>query len=343
MLTVLGFALTGCRLGNGSTGPSIRITRIPPSEENGADKLDVIEGQVTGGTAGQQIVLYAKNGSWWIQPLVGQPITKPRANFSWINNIHLGTEYAALLVEPGYRPAANVNQLPPVGKGVAAVVTTKGSAPGAVSKMISFAGYDWRLRTAPSDRGGRSQYEPSNVMVDSAGAMHLHITRKDNDWTCAEATLSRSFGYGTYSIVVRDVSQLEPAAVLTAFTYDYAGGDQNNREMGIETSRWGDPTTLNGQYVLQPFYVPANATRFMAPAGPLTHTIHWEPGRATFRTVRGEHADSNAPAVGEHTFTSGVPSPGTETIRLNLYVFRNSTQPLQHDNEVVIEKFEYLP
>ncbi len=58
---------------------------------------------------------------------------------------------------------------------------------------------------------------------------------------CAEVILTRSLGYGTYSFVVRDVAQLEPAAALGMFTWDDLGVEQNHREMGVEISRWGDP------------------------------------------------------------------------------------------------------
>lgn len=61
---------------------------------------------------------------------------------------------------------------------------------------------------------------------------------------------------------MRDTSKLEPAVVLALFTWDYAGGDDNNREMDVEISRWGDPANKNAQYVVQPFHVPANVARF---------------------------------------------------------------------------------
>jgi hypothetical protein len=317
--------------------------RIPPAVEGGPDTLDILEGRATGAAPGQFVVLYARNSTWWLQPLVSQPFTQLRGDGSWTNSTHVGTEYAALLVDPGYRPATNLAELPPTGNGVAAVASARGSAPGTVSKMISFSGYEWRLRTVASDRGGRSQYDPANASVDSTGALHLRISRKGDDWSCVEVALNRSFGYGTYSISVRDTSQLEPAAVFSVFTYDYAGGAQNNREMGVETSRWGDTGSQNAQFVLQPFFVPANAARFPAPAGPLTYSMRWETGRLSFRTVQGLHADEKARAVAEHVFTSGVPSPGTETMRMTLYVFRSAALPLQHENEVVVEKFEYLP
>jgi len=113
--------------------------------------------------------------------------------------------------------------------------------------------------------------------------------------------------------------------------------------MDIEVSRWGDPTDKNAQFVLQPFYVPENTSRFTMPAGVLTNSFRWGPGRVSFRTVRGPEAESTAQPVAKHVFTSGVPSPGIESVRMSLYIFRSAHQPLKSENEVVVEKFEYLP
>ena len=113
--------------------------------------------------------------------------------------------------------------------------------------------------------------------------------------------------------------------------------------MSVELSRWGDTASKNAQYVVQPYYVPANVLRFMAPPGALTHSFRWEPGRVTFRTVRGSTTDNESHVVAEHVFTSGVPSPGSESVHLNLYIFGNADKSLQKEVEVVIEKFEYLP
>jgi hypothetical protein len=42
-------------------------------------------------------------------------------------------------------------------------------------------------------------------------------------------------------------------------------------------------------------------------------------------------------------FTFGVPTPGQETFQLLFYVVASEKSPLKKENEVVIEKFEYLP
>ncbi|MBX3280794.1 MAG: hypothetical protein KF868_22580 [Acidobacteria bacterium] len=313
---------------------------MPQADEAGRDKHDIIEGRVLGARAGQQIVLYARTGAWWVQPLVNQPFTKIQSNSEWTNATHLGTEYAALLVEPNYRPPAATDTLPTPGGAVAAVAIVKGrSSP--PSKMLQFSGYEWRVRSAPSNRGGKNLYDPGNAWVDASGALHLRIAKADDNWTCAEVSLNRSMGYGTYSFTVRDTSELELPVAFVMFTFDYAGADQNYREVNIEISRWGDPTSHNAQYVIQPYYMAANVARFTVPAGVLTHSFRWEPGRVSFRTVRGAGAAGRA--VAEQVFTSGIPSPGIEATRMALYVFRSSRLPLRNGAEVVIEKFEYLP
>jgi hypothetical protein len=336
--------LNGCRSPHAASTPSIEFTRVPPATEGGQDKIDVIEGRVTDPRPGQQIVLYAKSGTWWVQPLVNEPFTRVNADATWTNATHVGTEYAALLVEPGYKPQTTLSTEPAVGGGVAAVAVAKGGSSGPwITQTLFFSGYEWRIRNAPSDRGGHNNYDSSNAWTDSDSALHLRIAKVFGKWTCAEVTLTRSLGYGTYSFVVRDTTQLEPAAIFSIFTWDYAGNEQYHREMDIEVSRWGDPTNKNAEYVVQPFYLAENVSQFRLPAGVVTHSFRWEPGRVSFRTVQGTRANSGISPVAEHVFTSGVPSAGIESARMSLYMHGGEKAPLQNGAEVVIEKFEYLP
>lgn len=329
-------ACYGCRREQSSDTPSITFTRIPQADPAGSASNDIIEGRVTGGSPGQKIVLYAKTGKWWVQPLVDQPLTDLRPNFRWTNATHLGTHYAALLVKDGYRPERVLDSLPETGGNILAVAVVPG-AEQPPSPVVDFSHYQWRLRDAPSSRGGRNVYSPANISVDEQGAMRLRIARTEDDWSCAEASLTRNLGYGTYEFVVRGLETLEPAAVFGMFTYDYASGALRNREMDIEISRWGDPANKNAQYALQPYDVATNVHRFNVPAGTLTFSFRWEQGRITFRTLRG-------PArVSERAFTAGVPSPGIESIRVALYVYRAAIVKLQHPMEVVIERFTYYP
>jgi hypothetical protein len=334
-----------CRPQPAAGDPAIAFTIVPEASAGGPERVAPVSGRVTGARPGQQIVLFARGGSlWWIQPLSTQPFTPIEADGTWKSEIHLGTEYAAVLAAPGYSPPSTLDTLPEPGGAVIAVATVQGTgsyAP-APTETLTFSGYEWEVRQVPSDRGGQNDYDPANAWTDDDGHLHLKLSQRDGRWASAEVALTRSLGYGTYIFTVRDVSALDPAVAFGMLTWDDHGADQNHRELDIEISQWGDRSIPNAQYVLQPYYVPANVARFAAPAGRLTHSFRWEPGRAYFRTVRGARVDAT-PAVADHEFTTGVPTPGTERVRINLYFFRFASSPPQQEAEVVIERFQYLP
>ena len=323
---------------------SIQITRVPPSDPGGPQKLDYIEGSVQGAQPGQQVVLYAHSGIWWVQPLAGQPVTKILPDGRWKNSTHLGTEYAALLVDANYHPQVQTSTLPDRGNGVIEVAVAKGTPnPSFVAKTLHFSGYDWVARSAGSDRGGEpNEYSPDNTWVDEKGFLHLRMQDQNGKWTCAEVYLTRSLGYGTYRFVVQDSAHLSPSAVFGLFTWDLAHSHDFRNEIDVELSRWGDPKSKNAQYVIQPFYIPENVSRFTVPAGEVTHSFRWEPGKVSFMSFRGSRDSSSTP-INRHIFASGVPSPAEEAIHINLYDFLHSKNPVQQPSEVVIEKFEYLP
>jgi len=120
--------LSGCRSGTTNTAPTIELIRIPLEDEGGTGKMAAIEGRVTGARPGQQIVLFARSGAWYVQPFTEQPFTKIQPDSTWRNSTHLGTEYAAMLVEPEYRPPAVTDVLPNRGGGVIAVAVAPGEA-----------------------------------------------------------------------------------------------------------------------------------------------------------------------------------------------------------------------
>jgi hypothetical protein len=332
--------LSGCRSSPDRGEPAIEFTRVPVSGEGNPDKLEAIEGRVSGAQPGQRIVLFARSGPWWVQPFANQPFTAIQPDSTWRNLTHPGSAYAALLVDSRFHPLSTAAALPGKGGAVLAMATVEGAKPTSSPKILTFSGYQWEIRTSASNRAGTiNSFDASNAWVDQAGLLHLRISGSVGHWMSGEVKLSRSLGYGSYRFVVREVSHLEPAVVLSFFTWDDGGPI---REMDIEISRWGGLEGRNAQYVIQPYFVAANTKRFDAPAGTLTHWMVWEPGRASFRTARGSSSNMSND-VAEHVFTSGIPSPGNERIHMNLYVFDNQRNPLQHESEVIIEKFEFRP
>ena len=294
--------LTGCQGRQAPEAPSVTFVTVPAAGPGGSDALAPVSGRAAGAGPSDRVVLFSRSGVWWVQPWTAQPFTPIGPDGAWSSTIHLGTEYAALLVTPDYRPPATLETVPPVGGPVRAVATTRGSGDFAsrTPPVIKFSGYDWEVRRTPSDRGGPNDYDAANAFTDAEGFLHLKLAQRDGRWTSAEVTLARALGYGTYSFVVRDTSHLEPSAAFGLFTWDDESVGQNHREMDIEISRWGDPQIANSQYVVQPYYVAANVRRFTTPAGRMTHSFRWEPGKVSFRTTRGGAADARAPRVAEH-------------------------------------------
>jgi hypothetical protein len=330
-----------------SSPPAVEFTRVPEAGPGGPNRTEPVKGRVTGAKPSQRIMFFARSGTWWVQPIASHPFTAIRPDSTWETATHLGTEYAALLVETGYSPPATTNALPALGNGVVAVATTPGK-PSATPieqapKRIVFSGYDWEVRHLPNDRGGATHsYSTSNAWTDSSGCLHLRMRKVAREWTCAEVSLTRSLGYGTYTLHVQKLPVLEPATAFAISTWDDNESGQNHREMDIELSQWGDPQAKNAQFAIQPYYVAANVFRFIAPFTPLTCSFRWEPGRVTFRAGSGA-AEGTGHAFAEHVFTSGVPSPGGETLHLALYQYGKPRIPQQNDMEVVLQKFEFLP
>lgn len=336
---------SGCAFLNKADKPTIAFTRVPPAGEGGPDKLDDIAGRVNGAQTGQKIALYAKAGSiWYIQPLASEPLTAISPDATWKNATHLGTQYAAILVGPGYDPPLTVKELPSVGGKVYAVTTANvGPAPETVNQTLKFGGYDWYIRHIPGVRDGAvAYYDPANAWTDGDGHLHLRITRLKDRTLCSQVALARHLGYGTFRFTTRDTSHLEPATVLVMLTYDDLAAE-NHREMDLELSQWGDPKNKNGDYVVQPYYFPENKVLFQAPPGMLTHSLIWEPGRATFETFRGTDPAASSVPVAKNVFSTGVPSTGGEAIVFDFCDFKFSKVPLHNGSEVVIEKFQYLP
>jgi hypothetical protein len=350
------FVLTACHSSSKNSAPTVAFSKVAPAYQEGPYKTDIterdyktdtVDGRVTEARPGQRIVLYAKtDGRWGLCQQSGVPFTRIESDGRWKASVHLGLQYAALLVEPTYDPHEQTESLPFLGDGVVALAVANGEGPAPVlppPKILNFSGYEWTTSDGPIFRAGsRNFFDPANVWTDERGALHLHISGSPGKWAAAEVRLTRSLGYGTYRFQLRDVSHLEPSALLTLIAWDGVGSESTRRELDVELGRWGNPENTNVNYVVQPYYVPANFVAFRVPPGAYTHSFRWEPGQVTFSTVAGS-GDTGGGVINQHVFTSGVPSPEEKSVRIGLYVFHQGKIPLKNENEVIIDKFEYLP
>lgn len=121
--------LASCSWSRDESKPLIEFTKVPPADKGGAQTFDMISGRVHNGRPEYRVVLFARSGAWYVQPYADQPFTKIEPNSTWTSPTHLGTEYAALLVEPGYVPPAFVAELPPQGNGIVMLRIVDGTPP----------------------------------------------------------------------------------------------------------------------------------------------------------------------------------------------------------------------
>ena len=96
-----------------------------PSAGAGPDSRGGISGHVIGlpNPARYKVVLYAHTDHWYVQPTIAQPLTEIAQDGRWSNWTHLGDRFAALVVEPSFRPPSIAEALPATGGEVLSVGT----------------------------------------------------------------------------------------------------------------------------------------------------------------------------------------------------------------------------
>ena len=79
---------------------------------------------------------------------------------------------------------------------------------------IQFSGYTWMVKKSAGKVGPGPNYfsdSTANVFVDTAGRLHLRMTKSRNKWYCAEVICTQSLGYGTYRFYLDSaVDALDP-------------------------------------------------------------------------------------------------------------------------------------
>jgi hypothetical protein len=70
ILGTLGLIFTcqGCHSQKRAAIPSLELTEIPSAAQGGRERIDPIERRVRNAHPGQQIVICAHSGRWWVQP-----------------------------------------------------------------------------------------------------------------------------------------------------------------------------------------------------------------------------------------------------------------------------------
>ena len=290
--------------------------------------------------------MYAFTNQWYVQYLADAPFHKISANGTWTSRTHPWIRIEVLLVNSAYTPQPTETTNPAFDPGVLA------STAYPPDPTLDFSNRTWGIKVttggAPGDKfdPGPNYWsnDPSVVNV-AADELHLKDTLIDGRWQCGEVYLLQSLGYGTYTVqVASDVNHLGLNTVAAPL-FIYAGV---NQEVDNEYSGEGGliPDPNDAQFVVQPFDVLGNLVRYLQPStSQFTSQMEWRADHITFTSWNGW---SSVPApsdiIKQWTYEgSPIPTPGTERVHINLWLYRGGAPVSGVGDEMVIHSFSFEP
>lgn len=220
-------------------------------------------------------------------------------------------------------------------------------------RTIDWSGQIWAVKdsgarvTGPG--GNRFSSSTDHVCVTEDGALQLRITPAGGQWACAEVVAGEpgDFGYGTYHWVMETPADaVRRWAILGLFTWDAQSAEQANREIDVEIGRWrGDAGGHNGLFTVQPYTLPGASLGYPIPSGtgPVSVGFTWSAGRVEFKAAMGPQLTPTDldDVIASWTTSSGVPTPGLEQPRINLWLQHHRTPKPERPITVRMRSFAF--
>jgi hypothetical protein len=206
-------------------------------------------------------------------------------------------------------------------------------------RCVTFAGFEWKIKLATDAQPGPNGWtdHPGTVWMDGPD-LHLRIANRAGRWFSAEVILNRqALGYGRYTFRTRGaLDRLDDNVVVGMFLYDFLDPSFSHREIDIEYGkRLGRTPGASGHFTIQPFTTPGNSRDFVPRLSDSidTHVIDWRPGRVMFES-----------GSEQWTFAGpGIPVPGAENVRINIWVFGGAPPTNGAESEIVFTDFRFEP
>ena len=283
-----------------------------------------------------------------MQPFVDAPFTTLQSDGSWSSETHPWSVLVVLLVDPGsYTPQATEITNPALDAGVLAYTMYP---TGPIS--VNFSGYTWGIKmtgTSPThyfDPGPNFWSNNSSVVNVASDGLHLQITNINGLWECGEVYLTKSLGYGTYTVqVASHLDQLQQNTVAAPlFIYVASSGQEVDNEYSGNGGLIPQPN--NAQFVVQPYSVPGNIVRYKQPStSQFTTQIQWSASKVVFSAWSGwANSPTAATLIYQWTYTgSYIPPAGQERVHINLWLLNGTAPRTGVGDEMVINSFTFQP
>lgn len=338
--------------------PELRITQVAAFDDCG-----YVRGTVSGVAASGYrvaVLIYLPGAGWWSKPFCDPRVVTIGGDGRWSVDICTGgNDEKATMVEAYLLPVQAVATAYPscvMGAGCvpqalknAAVASDREIRPG--QRKIRWSGREWYVKDSggPVGPGGNYFWNATGVVwVDESDRLHLRIVKRDGKWYCPEIWSAERLGYGTYRFYADcRLDTLDRSIVLGLFTFSDFSCAHAAREVDIEFSRWGEPSGMNAQYVVQPHDVQGNRYRFtMTSAATSTHSFQWSPERLQFWSVQGHCKDpAQCTSIQDWTFAheERIPPSQDGRVHLNMWLIDAAAPSNGQEAEVIISRFEFEP
>jgi hypothetical protein len=220
------------------------------------------------------------------------------------------------------------------------------SAPAAPAdtRTLEFAGLTWQVHRGFGGPGpNRFDDGTDSVWVDGAGRLHMKIRKVGDAWFSSEVYTPDSLGYGTYRFqIASDAELYDPQVVVGLFTYL-----DDQHEIDIELTRQGDPQAPEGNYTVQPYFIPGNMAKFqLGLHDASTHAFEWRPDSIYFQSLDGRRINPRVPEdlISDWTYTGhSIPLAGSEKLYINFYLFQGVPPANGTDAELIVTDVSFTP
>jgi hypothetical protein len=233
---------------------------------------------------------------------------------------------------------------------IGAVVTACSASP--MAKTITFAGYNWTVKSGGHIGPGPNSWDENNVWVDQHGYLHLALTYRNGQWYCSEVSMADRLGFGRYQFwVIGRIDRLDPNVVFGLFNYPPRDvGPDGTHEIDIEFAQWGKPGAPIGNYTVWPAVTGLNRAfkRFSAnlDGDYTTQRFIWGPRSVTFQSLHG-HRDDDAGQFAVWRYQPPDPANyiGDQPlpVLINLWLFKGAPPENRQPVELVVRSFKFTP
>jgi hypothetical protein len=222
---------------------------------------------------------------------------------------------------------------------------------GAQAREIEFGGYTWTVRAGQGGPGPNAWSENS-VWLDSATNLHLKISQHDAKWSCAEVTMKKRLGFGSYQFqTVGRLDRFDDNVVLGLFNYPTGDvGPDGTHEIDIEFARWGKAGNPMGNFTVWPVekgrkHV-TKSFPFTLTEDQMTHRFTWNSSQIAFQALRGWRNDDHEELF-QWVYRPQEPARSISQqpmpVHFNLWLFRGQPPKDGKEVEVVIRGFKFTP